>query len=95
MPGKVFIQPIVLLPKSSEAYQKLEGMSGLEWGTYDGSSSSDKCIQGTFNDFNAPAKLLSVFYEKGLIPDSVIDRIIKYMGIEDFQINTQSPNWYD
>jgi hypothetical protein len=35
-----------------------------------------------------PSKFLSVFYNKDLIPDLVIDRIINHMEIADFRMDT-------
>ena len=36
---------------------------------------------------NDPEKFLSTFYNKGQIPNFVIDRIIKFIDIDDFRIN--------
>jgi hypothetical protein len=42
------------------------------------------------SDKVTPGKFLSVFYNKDLIPDIVIDRIIKHIGIDDFRMNADS-----
>jgi hypothetical protein len=42
----------------------------------------------THTDSVMPGKFLSVFYNKDLINDFVIDRIVQHIGIEDFRMNT-------